>query len=147
MSNKKIAAGLKDVLADTFTLYFKTHVYHWNVVGPRFRSLHEMFEEQYTELWEAIDVIAERIRILGEWAPANLNEITQGAKLKESAQLPDANEMVEDLAKDNREIVKNIYVALKVAQEAEDEGTINLLTERIDVHEKVAWMLESSIEK
>lgn len=144
--NKDIVEGLENVLADTFVLYFKTHTYHWNVTGKQFRSLHEMFDEQYTELWTAVDVIAERIRTLREFAPVNLNTLVGKASLNEAGQLPDACEMTRQLAEDNRAIVSTIMPALKAAQDAGDEATADLLIGRIDIHEKTAWMLESMAE-
>lgn len=145
MAAKKLAEGLRKVLADTFVLYLKTHSFHWNVTGPQFKSLHELFMEQYTELWNATDEIAERIRILGEWAPNGWADMTKSASLKETGQLPDAAGMVQALADDNRAIVRTIMPVLKAAQEAGDEATADILIQRIQVHEKAAWMLASSL--
>lgn len=144
MSSKTLADSLKVVLADTFVLYFKTHSFHWNVTGPHFRSLHELFEEQYTEIWQATDDIAERIRTLGEYAPNNYDEMAKVATLTPSGQTPDEQSMVQILAEDNRAIVKTLYNAMKTAENDNDEATVDLMVERIRVHEKAAWMLESS---
>lgn len=144
MSSKTLADSLKVVLADTFVLYFKTHSFHWNVTGPHFKSLHELFEEQYTEIWQATDIIAERIRTLGAFAPNNYEEMTKVATLTPSGQTPDEQSMVQILAEDNRAIVKTLYDAMKTAENDNDEGTVDLMVERIRVHEKAAWMLESS---
>lgn len=143
-NNKAVVEGLVRVLADTFVLYFKTHTYHWNVTGKQFRGLHELFDEQYTELWNATDEIAERIRTLSEYAPVNLKELLEVSTLSEAGQLPDSCEMVRQLAADNRAIVDSIYPALRAAQDAGDEATTGLLTDRITIHEKAAWMLEVS---
>ncbi|MAE51708.1 MAG: DNA starvation/stationary phase protection protein [Micavibrio sp.] len=144
MSNKDVANALKAVLADTFVLYFKTHSFHWNVTGPHFKSLHELFEEQYNEIWAATDEIAERIRTLGEFAPNNYDEMAKIATLTPSGQTPDEQSMVQILADDNRAIVKTLYNALKTAENDNDEATVDLMVERISTHEKAAWMLESS---
>lgn len=144
MSSKTLADSLKVVLADTFVLYFKTHSFHWNVTGPHFKSLHDMFEEQYNEVWKATDIIAERIRTIGEYAPNNYEEMTKVATLTPSGQTPDEQSMVQILADDNRAIVKTLYDAKKTAENDNDEATIDLMVERIRAHEKAAWMLESS---
>ena len=144
MSSKTLADSLKVVLADTFVLYFKTHSFHWNVTGPHFKSLHELFEEQYTEIWQATDIIAERIRVIGEYAPNNFEEMTKVATLRSSGQTPDEQSMVQILAEDNRAIVKTLYDAMKTAENDNDEATVDLMVERIRTHEKAAWMLESS---
>ena len=142
-ANKEITEGLTQVLADTFILYFKTHSFHWNVVGPRFRELHELFEEQYTEMWEATDEIAERIRVLKEYAPNSFKDLQNQANLNEVGQTPDAKEMTRQLANDNRTIVDHIYPVLRKAEEAGDEVTVDMLIQRAQIHEENAWMLES----
>lgn len=147
MNKKAIAEKLHDVLADTFVLYFKTHSFHWNVTGPHFHSLHEMFEEQYTELWEATDEIAERIRQLGEWAPNNYIDMSKKASLQGAGQLPDADGMLEQLVSDNKAITETIYKALRTAEEEGDEATLDMMVQRTQAHEKAAWMLESSMKK
>lgn len=143
-ARREIAAGLRVVLADTFVLYFKTHSFHWNVEGPRFKSLHELFEEQYTELWGFTDACAERIRALDSYGPGSFKEILAEAGLQEAGQIPDAQGMIEALEADNRAIVAGaIFPALRKAQEAGDEASADLLIGRIEVHEKAAWMLRS----
>lgn len=141
--NAAITKGLTQVLADTFVLYFKTHSFHWNVEGPHFKALHELFEEQYTELWEATDEIAERIRALDEYGPNNFKEMLDKATLKESGQIPDEKGMLQQLEEDNRAIVDSIYPVLRTAEEAGDEVTTDMLIERATIHEKAAWMLKS----
>ncbi len=143
IANQDIINGLTKVLADTFVLYFKTHAFHWNVEGPHFKQLHDLFGEQYTELWTVTDEIAERIRALDAYAPLNLAAITAQAGLQETGQMPDAGEMIAQLANDNAEIVSTIYPVLHTAQEAGDEATTDLLIGRVEVHEKTAWMLRS----
>ena len=145
--NKELVDGLTGVLADTFVLYYKTHTFHWNVVGPHFRSLHLMFEEQYNELWQSTDILAERIRQLDGAVPINLKELQKKATLQETGQTPDDMAMVEELANDNLEIVNNIHEVIKNADEAEDQGTVDILTLRIEAHEKAAWMLRSTLKK
>ncbi len=141
--NTDIVNALKKVLADTFVLYFKTHSFHWNVEGMSFKALHELFELQYTELWQATDEIAERIRALGSYAAANYQELLKDASLAEAGQVPDAKDMLEQLASDNREIVSVLYNALRAAEKGGDEATVDMLIARTQVHEKAAWMLES----
>lgn len=141
---KALVAGLNKVLADSFVLYFKTHSFHWNVTGPNFKSLHDFFGQLYTELWTAIDEIAERQRALGEWSPQTLKEIAAAASLKETGQLPDAEGMVEILADDNRALAETMKGVLKKALDSGDDVTADLLIGRIQIHEKAAWMLESS---
>lgn len=144
-ANTAIVDSLRRVLADTFVLYFKTHSFHWNVEGPHFKSLHELFETQYNELWAATDVIAERIRTLDSYAPVSWSEMVKFASLQETGQMPDAAAMIDSLANDNGAIVeKTLYPALHAAQAAGDEATIGLIIDRIDIHEKTTWMLRSS---
>ena len=143
-ANKEIVAELQKVLADTFILYFKTHSFHWNVEGPYFQQLHTMFEEQYNELWNATDEIAERIRSLDSYAPNTYASLIDIASLKETSQTPDASGMLSILESDNQAIVKTIYQALRVAEEAGDEATTDMMIERSQIHEKAAWMLRSS---
>ncbi len=143
MSNKATTEGLTKVLADTFILYFKTHSFHWNVEGPHFKSLHELFELQYNELWTATDEIAERIRTLGDYAPNSWESMAKNAALQETGQTPDAMAMVEMLANDNIAITEGMKSVLETAQKADDEVTADLMIQRISVHEKAAWMLRS----
>lgn len=143
MASKAVTDGLKKVLSDTFILYFKTHSFHWNVEGPQFKALHEMFETQYNELWKATDEIAERIRALGDYAPNNLEAIASHASLQETGQTPDARAMVEMLANDNAAIVEVMRPVLHTAEDKDDEVTVDLMIQRMAAHEKAAWMLRS----
>jgi len=141
--SKAVTDGLKKVLSDTFVLYFKTHSFHWNVEGPHFKALHELFEEQYTELWTATDEIAERLRTLGEYAPNNLEAMIKYASLGESGQTPDSKAMIDMLASDNTAIVDTMRPVLHTAQEKDDDVTMDMMIRRMAVHEKAAWMLRS----
>ncbi len=145
-NREKIADALSKVLADSYMLYLKTHNYHWNVTGELFHSLHEQFEEQYTELADAIDEIAERIRALGSRAPGTFKEFNELASIDEQQDEPDAMEMVRRLAVGNEQVLRTAREALEPANAAEDEATIDLLTERLHVHSKTAWMLRSHLE-
>ncbi len=140
-----IAAGLSRLLADTYTLYLKTHNYHWNVTGPQFNSLHLMFEGQYTELALAVDLIAERIRALGEPAPGSYSAYAALASIKEADSLPPAEEMVRQLAADQLAVVRTARSVFPLAEAAHDEPTADLLTQRMQVHEKTAWMLRANL--
>ncbi|MDR8390023.1 DNA starvation/stationary phase protection protein [Aliifodinibius sp. S!AR15-10] len=141
-----IAEVLSKVLADSYVLYLKTHNYHWNVTGKLFHSLHEQFEEQYTELAEAIDEIAERIRALGFHAPGTYKEFQQLASIEEEGGQPDAMDMVKRLVWDHEQLLRTVRKALKPAKIADDEATIDLLTQRLNTHSKTAWMLRSHLE-
>jgi starvation-inducible DNA-binding protein len=140
---KQIAAGLSSLLADTFTLYLKTHNFHWNVTGPMFRTLHVMFEEQYNELWTATDLIAERIRSLGVFAPATFGEFSNLATIREEAGVPAAMQMVRQLVDGHETVARTARAVIETAEAASDAPTADLLTERLQVHEKTAWMLRS----
>ena len=142
-----IARGLSKLLADTYTLYLTTHNFHWNVTGPMFNTLHQMFMEQYTETWNAIDLIAERIRSLGEYAPATYREYARLTSIKETEGVPRAEEMVRLLIEGQEAVVRTAREALGVADEANDQPTLDLLTQRMQVHEKNAWMLRSLLKK
>ncbi len=137
---------LEVTLADTYTLYLKTQNYHWHVKGPQFKSLHELFETQYTELADAVDKIAERLIIMGHKAPATFIEFMQLKTIKEGDSSLNANQMVTELARDHCALVNDLNKAMKLAQESNDEGFINLLSERIAAHEKSHWMLSASKE-
>lgn len=139
----EIAEGLSRLTADTFTLYLKTHNFHWNVTGPMFRTLHIMFEEQYNELWTAVDLLAERIRALGVFAPATYKEFERLASIKEEDGIPAAMDMIRLLVEDHETAARTARKAFTVAEEASDAPTADLLTERMQVHEKTAWMLRS----
>ncbi|NNF65735.1 MAG: DNA starvation/stationary phase protection protein [Acidimicrobiia bacterium] len=142
-----IADGLSRVLADTYTLYLKTHNYHWNVTGPMFNTLHLMFEVQYNELWIAIDVIAERIRSLGRPAPGTYREFAALTSIAEPDEIPRAAGMLADLVKGNEAVTKTAREVFEIADQANDQSTADLLTQRLQVHEKVAWMLRSMLEE
>jgi starvation-inducible DNA-binding protein len=141
-----IAEQLSKVLADTYFLYLKTQNYHWNVTGNLFHSLHELFEEQYTEMASSIDVIAERIRALGFRAPGSFEEFSELTVIDENRSRIDAHEMVRQLAADNEQAVLTAQEALKPANKVGDEASIDILTERLRAHSKAAWMLRSLIE-
>ena len=138
-----VAEGLKHLLADSYTLYLQTHNFHWNIVGPRFRDLHLMFEEHYTELATAVDDIAERIRTLGVAAPGTYKALAELSTIKEVDGVPSDVEMVSILTDSHEKVVKTCRKVLSKAQEAEDESTAALVSDRMRVHEKTAWMLRS----
>lgn len=138
-----IAEGLSRLLADTYTLYLKTHNFHWNVTGPMFATLHTLFEAHYTELAAAIDEIAERIRALGFPAPGSFQQFTSLSSIKEETGLPDASEMLRQLVQGQEAVVRTARTVLPLAGEANDEPTVDLLTQRMQIHEKNAWMLRS----
>lgn len=138
---------LSILMADTYALYLKTQNYHWHVVGPQFKGLHELFEMQYQELAEAVDIIAERIRALNYQAPATFKEFENLKRIKDGEANKDSNAMLIELAQDHDTLVKDLNQALLMAQEAKDEGTANLLGDRITAHEKSRWMLNSSRER
>jgi starvation-inducible DNA-binding protein len=140
---QEIGAGLSRLLADTYTLYVKTHNFHWNVTGPLFNTLHLMFETQYTELALAVDLIAERIRALGLPAPGSYAQFTQLTCLQEETGVPAAEEMIRQLVKDQEAVVRTARSIFPVVEKASDEPTADLLTQRMQVHEKTAWMLRS----
>lgn len=141
---KAIAEGLSRLLADTYTLYLKTHNFHWNVEGPMFNTLHLMFEQQYTELAAAVDLIAERIRALGFPAPGSYTAFARLATVKEAADAtPDAAEMIRLLAKDQEQVAKTARQVFPTVEKAGDEPSADLLTQRMQIHEKTAWMLRA----
>lgn len=142
----KIAAGLSKLLADNYTLYLKTHNFHWNVTGPMFNTLHLMFETQYNELWLANDAIAERIRALGYPAPGTYAEFVKLASIKETPGQPAADEMVKLLVEGNEAVVRTARGMFPAVDKASDEPTADLLTQRMQIHEKNAWMLRSLLE-
>ncbi|MFN2644458.1 MAG: Dps family protein [Burkholderiales bacterium] len=140
---QKIAQGLARLLADTYTLYLKTHNFHWNVTGPMFQTLHLMFEAQYTELAMAVDLIAERIRALGFPAPGTYREFAQLSSIKESSGVPAAEDMIRELVAGQEAVVKTARGVFPLVDEVHDEPSADLLTQRMQVHEKTAWMLRS----
>ena len=144
---KAIAQGLSHLLADTYTLYLKTHNFHWNVKGPMFQTLHLMFETQYNELALAVDAIAERIRALGYPAPGSYAEYSKLSSIKEAKGVPAATKMIAELVAGQEAVARTARKVFPVAEKASDEPTADLLTQRMQVHEKTAWMLRSLLEK
>lgn len=142
-----IAEGLSRFLADSYTLYLQTHNFHWNVTGPMFRTLHLMFEEHYTELATAVDVIAERIRSLGVASPGTYAEFIQLSSIKEVSGVPKANEMIRILVDSHEAVTRTARSIFPMAAKAGDEATADLLTQRMQLHEKTAWMLRSLLEE
>jgi starvation-inducible DNA-binding protein len=143
---RAIAEGLSALLADSYTLYLMTHNFHWNVTGPQFNSLHAMFMGQYTEQWNAIDVIAERIRALGFPSPGTYAEFARLTSIREPEGVPDANEMVRQLVVAQEATARTARNLFPVVNAARDQPTADMLTQRINVHEKTAWMLRSLLE-
>jgi starvation-inducible DNA-binding protein len=142
---KKLADGLSRLLADTYTLYLKTHHFHWNVTGPHFNSLHAMFETQYTELSVAVDDIAERIRALGFFAPGSYKEFSRLSSIPESDGVPNALDMVQQLVEGQEAVIRTARAFFPVTEAAGDEPTADLLTQRLQIHEKTAWMLRATL--
>lgn len=140
-----VAEGLKKLLADTYTLYLQTHNFHWNVTGPQFRELHLMFEEHYTEMAQAVDVIAERIRTLGMAAPGTYKSLAGLSSIEEVEGVPAAEKMVELLTMGHEHVVRTARQVLKTAQDAADESTVSLVSDRMRIHEKTAWMLRATL--
>jgi starvation-inducible DNA-binding protein len=143
----RIAQGLSQLLADSYSLYLMTHNFHWNVKGPMFNTLHQMFMAQYTEQWGALDVIAERIRALGHPAPGTYTEFAQLASVKEVAGVPSAMEMVAHLVAAQETTARTARRLFPVVNAANDQPSADLLTQRLEVHEKTAWMLRSLLEE
>lgn len=139
----EIAEGLKHLLADSYTLYLQTHNFHWNVIGPQFRELHLMFEEHYTELAVAVDDIAERIRTIGVAAPGTYKEFAKLSSIQEVDGVPTGTEMVDLLKQGHEQVVRTCRKVLKTAQAADDESTAALVSDRMRLHEKTAWMLRA----
>lgn len=139
----EVAEGLKHLLADSYTLYLQTHNFHWNVTGPQFRELHLMFEEHYTELATAVDEIAERIRTLGVIAPGTYKAFAKLSSIEEVEDIPTATEMVKLLTQGHEQVVKTCREVLKKAQDADDESSAALVSDRMRIHEKTAWMLRA----
>lgn len=145
MTSKAVKDGLKLALADTYALYLKTQNYHWNVTGVNFKSLHLLFEEQYTDLAAAIDDIAERIRTLGEKAPATFSAYNKMKTIEDGDEKAKSHDMVKHLSEDQAKIIETLTQVLREAQKAGDEVTVDMIIGRISVHEKNAWMLKSSL--
>jgi starvation-inducible DNA-binding protein len=145
-SRNEIANGLSHLLADTYTLYLKTHYFHWNVTGPMFNTLHLMFEAQYSELALAVDLVAERIRALGHVAPGTYSAYARLSSIQESEGLPRATDMIRELVAGQEALVRTARSLFPVVERASDEASADLLTQRIQLHEKTAWMLRSLLE-
>ena len=143
----KIVEGLSALLADSFTLYMMTHNFHWNVTGPQFNSLHAMFMDQYTEQWNALDIIAERIRALGHPAPGTFAEFAKLTSVKEVSGVPKATDMVRHLVDAQETTARTARKLFPVVEAANDQPTADLLTQRLEIHEKTAWMLRSLLEE
>jgi starvation-inducible DNA-binding protein len=140
---ERVADGLSHLLADTYSLYLQTHNFHWNVEGPMFNTLHLMFETQYNELWIAVDSVAERIRSLGFHAPGTYGELTKLTSIEEVSGVPAAMDMVSYLVKGHEAVTRTARMAFQAADKAGDESTADLMTQRLQIHEKTAWMLRS----
>ncbi len=143
----KIAKGLSELLADSYTLYLMTHNFHWNVTGPKFNDLHNMFMGQYTEQWNALDIIAERIRALGHPAPGTYKEFVKLASIQEVDGVPKALEMVRHLVAAQEATARTARKLFALVNEANDQPSADLLTQRLEIHEKTAWMLRSLLEE
>lgn len=143
-NRQKSAEALRQLLANTYTLYLKTHGYHWNVEGPHFQQLHLQFMDQYTEMWTAVDELAERIRALGHYAPSSYAEMASLSDVPEETGKPDWKEMVETLAKGHEQVAKSARNVLRVADEAGDDATEDVVAPRVTLHEKTAWMLRAT---
>ena len=143
---EKIVRGLSALLADSYTLYLMTHNFHWNVTGPQFNSLHLMFMGQYTEQWNALDIVAERIRALGYPAPGTYKEFVKLASIKEVDGVPKTNDMIRHLVAAQEATARTARKLFPVAEAANDQPTADLLTQRLEIHEKTAWMLRSLLE-
>ena len=146
-TRKEIADGLSRLLADTYTLYLKTHYFHWNVTGPMFQTLHLMFETQYTELALAVDLIAERIRALGFTAPGSYTQYAKLSSIPETTSVPKATEMIKLLVEGQEAVCRTARSIYPIADKASDEPTADLLTQRLQLHEKTAWMLRSLLDQ
>lgn len=143
-ARKAVADAINGVLADTYVVYQKTHAYHWNVTGPQFHQLHVMFEEQYREMWAALDELAERTRALGEFAPASSDAFAALASIKSADKTsPAADQMIRNLLADHEALIRRTREALDIAEEVDDAASADLLTQRIQTHEKTAWMLRA----
>jgi starvation-inducible DNA-binding protein len=140
-------AALNKMLADSYTLYLKTHNYHWNVTGPMFTTLHTLFETQYNELALAVDEIAERIRALGSFAPGSYSDFAKLSSVKEAKGHPKAVQMIRDLVADQKKITAAAHAVIDAAEAAGDQASADLATRRLEVHEKNSWMLQSHLEK
>jgi starvation-inducible DNA-binding protein len=145
-NREQIATALSKVQADTYTLYLKTHNFHWNVTGPMFQTLHLMFEQQYNEVWVAVDLVAERIRALGFPAPGTYRQFAALSSIREDDGIPKAEEMIRRLVEGHETVARTARAAFKIADESNDQPTCDLLTQRMQIHEKTAWMLRSLLD-
>ncbi len=143
---KEITDGISRLLADTYTLYLKTHNFHWNVTGPMFQTLHLMFEQHYNELWTAVDLIAERIRALDALAPGTYSEFSALTSIREEKGNVKAEDMIRSLVEGHEAVIRTARSIFPIAEKAQDQVTIDLLTQRMQVHEKTAWMLRSLLQ-
>jgi starvation-inducible DNA-binding protein len=141
--NAQLVAALEAALADTFLLYYKTHAYHWNVTGPNFGALHDFFGDQYKSLWDAVDNLAERIRALGGLPPTSLQVLIKSARLTEARKSSNAAAMIKDLLADHEKLVGELTALAELADEYDDLATENMVVDRIEAHEKMAWMLRA----
>ncbi|MCM2353282.1 MAG: DNA starvation/stationary phase protection protein [Pseudobdellovibrio sp.] len=144
---KQITDGLSALLADSYMLYIKTHNFHWNVEGPMFNTLHTMFMDQYTELWNALDTLAERIRALGEYAPGSYKQFAALTSIEESDKVPKAEKMIQELIKGHETVIQTARKLLPICDDAHDDVTAGVLTDRLEIHEKTSWMLRSLLAK
>lgn len=145
-SREAVVEGLNRALADTYTLYLETHRYHWNVTGRMFQTLHDMFEVQYRDMWDAIDELAERIRTLGAFAPGTYQQFAKLSSIQVNEEVPAALDMVKNLVVGHEAVIRTTREALEQAESCQDFGTADLLTGRLEIHEKTAWMLRSLLE-
>ena len=141
-----IALGLSRLLADTYTLYLKTHNFHWNVTGPMFQTLHLMFEQHYNELWTATDLIAERIRSLGVFSPGTYSEFAALSSIQEEKAPVEATQMIRLLVSGHEAVIRTARALFPAVEKASDQVTMDLLTQRMQIHEKTAWMLRSLLD-
>lgn len=141
---KNSADALSKLLANTYTLYLKTHAFHWNVEGPHFQALHQLFMDQYTEMWTAVDELAERIRALGHFAPGSYSQFDALSSIKEETGVPGWQDMVKELAKGHEAVAKTAREVLRVAENNNDDATADVVAPRITLHEKTAWMLRAT---
>lgn len=144
---KQITDGLSALLADSYMLYIKTHNFHWNVEGPMFNTLHVMFMDQYTELWNALDTLAERIRALGEYAPGSYKQFAALTSIEESDKVPKAEKMIAELIKGHEVVIQTARKLLPTCADCHDDVTAGILTDRLEIHEKTSWMLRSLLAK
>ena len=144
---KQITDGVSALLADSYMLYIKTHNFHWNVEGPMFNTLHVMFMDQYTELWNALDTLAERIRALGEYAPGSYKQFAALTSIEESDKVPKAEKMIAELIKGHEIVIQTARKLLPICAEVHDDVTAGILTDRLEIHEKTSWMLRSLLAK